>query len=309
MADQNLQNSLLGKIAAYTEILAKDPRSTIFVSLSEAYRKMGMLDDAYQVISKGLDSNVDFGPAHIVLACIQCQQGEYSASETSFQKALECDAESLAALVGYARLKILLGEETGARQLLLQARQLSPADPVINKLLLSLPEESPVVDPVEEEVAPVVETEEPVEDKETEGEQDPEEGEESSTPPLASATLADLYLKQGLTEQALEVYRRLSAEDPDNLEFRRRIRDLEEGQFAPEIEPEPEQVEAEPAEIDRSAETIPDVAEDEPIPVVESFASDEIESQAANGLSLQDEKALATLNRWLDSIQQRRENV
>ncbi len=34
MTEQNQQSLLLGKIAAYTEILVKDPNSTIFVSLA-----------------------------------------------------------------------------------------------------------------------------------------------------------------------------------------------------------------------------------------------------------------------------------
>ena len=76
MTEQNQQSSLLGNIAAYTEILAKDPNSTIFVSLSEAYRKMGMLDDARDVIKRGLINNPEYAPAHIDLARILCQQGD-----------------------------------------------------------------------------------------------------------------------------------------------------------------------------------------------------------------------------------------
>ena len=68
MTEQNQQSSLLGKVAAYTEILAKDPDSTIFVSLSEAYRKMGMLDEAKDVAERGLKKNPQFSPAYIVLA-------------------------------------------------------------------------------------------------------------------------------------------------------------------------------------------------------------------------------------------------
>jgi len=309
MTDQNPQNALLGKIAAYTEILAKDPKSTIFVSLSEAYRKMGMLDDAHQIISKGLETHADFSPAHIVLARILCQQGEYSASEASFKMALEYDPESLAALVGYARLHILLGKEAEARQLLLEARELSPADPVINKLLLSLPEEEPegVTEPVETQ--PVVTEDASIEDV-AEDEQEAEG--ESSVPPLASATLAELYQKQGLTDQALEVYRQLSTEDPDNLELRRRIRDLEEGQTAVDIDQSPEVAESEELEpqetpVAEAEEPSAPATEDDQAPAVE--ADSPLATVAASGLTPQDEKALETLNGWLDSIQQRRENV
>jgi len=44
-------------------------------------------------------------------------------------------------LVGYARVQILLGDEEAARQLLLRARSLSPADPVINTRATAISQE------------------------------------------------------------------------------------------------------------------------------------------------------------------------
>lgn len=308
MTELNQQNSLLGKIAAYTEILAKDPKSTIFVSLSEAYRKMGMLDDARQVIEKGLEIHPDFSPAHIVLARILCQQGEYAGSEASFQHALEFDSENLAALVGYSRLNILLGQEATARELLIRARALSPADPVINKLLLSLPEEAPAVSLEDEVLSSSAAI--PVEEAELKP-----EVKISSAPPLVSSTLAELYLKQGLNQQALDVYRQLSADDPDNLLFRRKIRDLEDDFVSPETEQDfATDNESEIADDDQSTGS---VTEDQSLDdfSAESNAQEEVFAQDAGFAVAQcqqnqsDEKVIATLNRWLDSIRQRREDV
>jgi len=93
MTDQYQQSLLLGKIAAYTEILVKDYNSTIFVSLAETYRKLGMFDDARQIISKGLTLHPDFSPAYIVLARTLCQLEDYSGSVTAFEQALEFDDE------------------------------------------------------------------------------------------------------------------------------------------------------------------------------------------------------------------------
>ncbi|NOY14025.1 MAG: tetratricopeptide repeat protein [Deltaproteobacteria bacterium] len=295
MTEQTQQNSLLGKIAAYTEILAKDPKSTIFVSLGEAYRKMGMLDDARQVIERGLEDHSDFSPAHIVLGRILFQQGDYSGSEASFQRALHWDAESLAALVGYARLNIVLGREEKARALLLDARQLSPADPVINKLLLSLPEKTPDVCVTEPEKVTV------------------SADKAETVLPLASSTLADLYLKQGLSQQALEIYRQLLLDDPDNFLLRRKIRDIEGGQVAEDdssaiAESDESAVDAGAADNDHKPElSVTDAASTAP-PV----AADEETAGAVStvsGLTIADEQALATLNRWLAGIQQRRADV
>ena len=267
------ENSLLGKIAAYTEILAKDPRSTIFVSLSEAYRKMGMLSEACNIAENGLASLPDYCPGHVVLARIRCQQGDLRASEVSFVRALEIDPQSLAALVGFSRICLLQERHAEARSLLLKARELSPADPVINKLLLSLPEEVERLPPASSDIkrAEV--------DAEASSVQSVEE-------PVETVTLAELYLKQGLADKALGIYRNLLARDPDNLELRRRIRDLESPAFPDEgmkIAPS-------------SSESSVDIAA-EPQSV-----SDDIQSS-------EELPVIDRLNRLLVSIQKRRGDV
>lgn len=293
MTELNQRSSLLGKIAAYTEILAKDSKSTIFVSLSEAYRKMGMLDDALQVIERGIAIHADFSPAHTVHARILCQQGDYRASEAAFETALRFDPESLAALVGYARLNILSGKEAKARELLLTARMLSPADSVINKLLLSLPA---VPESVEDQVEDQVE----------------EPAEEELQPPLASATLAELYLKQGLEPQALDIYRQLSANDPNNLVLRRQIRDLEEqltesAASADTVEPVLEQEETLPPADE--VEAVAAVDEEPPDFTAEEELIATVEVKPDFTGSSDTSRILATFNRWLNSIQQRRSDV
>ena len=44
---------------------------------------------------------------------------------------------------------------------------------------------------------------------------------------LSSSTLAELYLRQGLTERAREVYRQVLAEDPGNERARAGLHDLD----------------------------------------------------------------------------------
>lgn len=286
MADETAQSSLLGKIAAYTEILEKDPNSTIFVSLSEAYRKLGCLDDARQIIEEGLDRHPDFSPAYVVLARILCQQSLYEESRSAFSKALEYDENSLAGLVGFARLSVLMDEVEQARNLLLKARSLSPADPVINKFLNSLP---------------------PVPEK---PEETPQKEEVVSTP-LISETLADLYLKQGLPDKALEIFRELLRNNPDNLELRRRIRDAEIMIQGEVEQAAPETIQQEP--VDEETEEVPEqtaepVQESTFIPETEVvFTSDakDVEEERQETAST----PLDVFNRWLENIQKRRSNV
>lgn len=212
MTEHHQQSALLGKIAAYTELLVNDPRSTIFVSLAETYRKMGLFNDAREIVVKGLELHPDFGPAYVVLARIECQLEDIDASCAAFEQALALDPDSLAALVGYARVKLLLHQDNAARELLLHARSLSPADPVINKMLLGLSPSQPEAEEEIASVAPVV---------------DSEPAKANNLTALASTTLADLYLVQGLTDKALGLYRQLLFRNPDNLELRRKIREIE----------------------------------------------------------------------------------
>lgn len=300
MTQQEERRSVLEKIAAYTEILAKDPASTIFVSLAEAYRKMGMFDDARQIIEKSLDIHPDFSPAHVVLGRVFCQLGDYERSENFFQDALQHDQESLAALVGYARLNILLDREGKARELLIEARRLSPADSVINKLLLSLPEELLVPE---------------ADDASVETEPEIAEVEESPVA-LASSTLAELYLKQGLTQQALDIYRQLSEENPNNLDLRRQIRDLEENS-----EEDDREISVTTPVEDEVPQLTSDNSEGEANPDARELVDPQIES-AENipeaitsvlnmeaGKQSGDDKILASLNQWIENIRQRRGHV
>ena len=290
MIEHNQQSLLLGKIAAYTEILVKDPSSTIFISLAETYRKMGMFDDARQIISRGLDLHPDVSPAYIVLARVLCQLEDFSGSVVAFEKALELDQENLAALVGYARVQILLGDEVVARELLLRARALSSADPVINKLLLSLPE---VQIAAESSPADLAHSDEVEED----------------SSPLVSSTLAELYLVQGLTAKALDLFQRLSALNPDDLFFRRKVKELEaqldeENQHGTKTADEVESDLDEPAQV-----VVTDSVVEIAIPLQQSEDAVTEMAVSASDNSLSINTPLMTLNRWLSNIQQRRGNV
>jgi pentatricopeptide repeat protein len=72
-----------------------------------------------------------------------------------------------------------------------------------------------------------------------------------------SATLAELYFKQGFPEKALEVYRQLVEREPDNDRLRRRLAELQDVGPAPVSVPvadrAPASIPAEPVEAASSA--------------------------------------------------------
>lgn len=53
--------------------------------------------------------------------------------------------------------------------------------------------------------------------------------EEAGKPPVYSATIAELYVSQGLVDKGVEVYRELLREDPDNAAYRNRCEELAGG--------------------------------------------------------------------------------
>jgi hypothetical protein len=48
-----------------------------------------------------------------------------------------------------------------------------------------------------------------------------------STTPFSSSTLAELYFQQGLVDRAVDVYRQLLEQEPDNQKARSRLSELE----------------------------------------------------------------------------------
>jgi len=55
---QDIQPELIEK---YQIQLEKDPKSQVFAPLSEAYRKMGLLEEAFRIAVRGVQFNPQFG--------------------------------------------------------------------------------------------------------------------------------------------------------------------------------------------------------------------------------------------------------
>ena len=114
MPNTAAEPSLLGKIATFTELLAKDPHSTAFVSLSDIYRRMGLLEDALEVVEKGVKALPRFSPGYVMLGRLRLACGALEEAAAAFETALSMDEENLAASKGLAQVLIRLGKR-GAR--------------------------------------------------------------------------------------------------------------------------------------------------------------------------------------------------
>ncbi len=212
MADNSDQGSLLGKIAAYTELLDKDRCSTIFVPLSEAYRQMGMLDDAVDIAKKGIMENPAFPSGYAVYGRVLAQQGLTDEAVAEFEKALILDRKHFAALKALAKIRIQQDNRGEARKLLEQAHRITPDDVAVVEMLAVLKKES--VEPSAPETAA--------------GPSAPAQPANKATEPISTATIADIYIRQGFLVKALKVYRDLLRVDPHNDQLRQKLIALKE---------------------------------------------------------------------------------
>lgn len=260
MTKANSGGSLIGKIGSYLHIVAKDPSSTAFVPLAEAYRQVGLLDDALEATRLGTQRLPHFSPGFSAMGRILGQMGRIDEAMSAFAKALSIDRQSQSALVGLARLHLVRGERDQARKILVQAKEAYPDDDKIADMLKALDLPRPWA---QIKQAPVVQ--EPVEKIVDENIVD-ETGE-----PIPTATLAEIYVKQGLTDKAIKIYNEILDKNPGNKDAQERILQLQKDAGG-ELQPE----------------TVPDQG---------------VETEA------KDSTPLAVMQRWLSVIRQGRANV
>lgn len=210
--------NLIGKISSYLQIVGKDPHSTAFVPLAEAYRQIGLLDDALEAARRGTDMLPNFSPGFATLGRILGQMGRIDEAMSAFARALSIDRQSQSALTGLARLHLARGERDTARRILQQAAEFHPDDDMVENMLVALDLPRPwAIESAgavaEEPPAVRVEAEEPM--------SEPAGGE-----PIPTATLAEIYVKQGLIDKAARVYQEILRIEPDNAAAARRLAEL-----------------------------------------------------------------------------------
>jgi tetratricopeptide (TPR) repeat protein len=286
MTTASTGGSLIGKIGSYLQIVTKDPSSTAFVPLAEAYRQIGLLDDALEAARLGTERLPHFSPGFSTMGRILGQIGRLDESMSAYARALSIDRQSQAALVGLSRLHLVRGERDQARKILQQAKEFHPDDEKINDMLVALDLPRPWAD---------------IKQASTAQEQGPSH-ESASVEPIATATLAEIYVKQGLLDKALEVYQGILAQGPENESVRKRIMQLQE-MLGKVVNPvtEDEQLPEEPLQ---DPEPVAAAVEE---PVESTLASmDEIPVTQSEP---KDASPLAVLQRWLSVIKNGRTNV
>lgn len=272
MTSVNTGGSLIGKIGSYLQIVAKDPSSTAFVPLAEAYRQVGLLDDALEAARLGTKMLPHFSPGFSTMGRILGQMGRIDEAMSAYARALSIDRQSQSALVGLARLHLIRGERDQARKILKQAEEFHPDDVKIVDMLNALDLPRPW-----DQIKQSPQVQEPLEQEDSETEE---------AEPIPTATLAEIYVKQGLLDKAVRIYQEIVAQSEDNESAKVRLAELQmQAGKSPGAE-EPQRIEPEDAL---------DIAD---VTVTKEKITE-----------TKDQSPVAVLQRWLNAIKQRRANV
>jgi tetratricopeptide (TPR) repeat protein len=284
MTTASTGGSLIGKIGSYLQIVAKDPSSTAFVPLAEAYRQTGLLDDALEAARLGTNMLPHFSPGFSTMGRILGQMGRLDEAMSAYARALSIDRQSQSALVGLARLHLIRGERDLARKILTQAKEFHPDDEKISDMLNALDLPRPWAE---------IKQASKLQAAETNREVAPDESGE----PIPTATLAEIYVKQGLLDKAVKIYQDILKQSPENETARERILQLQGLSDVHEEVP----VEETSAEIDApAAEMVADVVEE---PSSVQALSPQTQSEPKG------QTPLAIFQRWLSVIKNGRANV
>jgi len=197
MAEQDFS-----EIARLSERYNKDPKSRIFVQLADAYRKNNMIEEALDILNKGLEHHPRYPLAHLILGKCHLSKRQFAQAKASFEKTLSFDSQNVVALRMLAKTCESMKDEVGQISALKGLLALDPFDTSAKEKLAQL--------------------------------------EALQKEPLYTMSMAQEYEKQGDLEKALSVYEHLLFTDPTDLVLQQKVKELKakSGKTKQEIEEE-----------------------------------------------------------------------
>ncbi len=290
MAEKLSRSTLLGKVDSYTKVLEKDPKSKAFIPLASTLLQLGRLDEALEVARRGEHAHPNSSSGLTVLGRIQAQRLDFDAAVVAFQRAIDLDDQNIHALNGLSRLLLRSGDREGASALIARTLTLKPGDPVALKMQRSIETAPPGSAPAVSTAATPSTS--------------PRAGDADSSAPIATATIAEIYIGQGYPEKALKVYRDLLRANPYDEKIRQKLVDLkkrlEDAQGGRE------------AAVDEAASEVSKAPETPADGVFEAMGRDERPTRAEAQPTVEGTagpKLVQTYEKWLAAIARRRGNV
>jgi predicted regulator of Ras-like GTPase activity (Roadblock/LC7/MglB family) len=109
------------QIRRWSDELASDPSSLVFLQLGEALRRQGQLDLALRIATRGLERHSHNADAHDLLARIAVDRGELQRAFDEWDMVLRLAPDHLGAMKGMAYVCFQQGRATDARHYLERA--------------------------------------------------------------------------------------------------------------------------------------------------------------------------------------------
>ncbi len=81
----------------YQILLEKDPRSQVFAPLAEAYRKMGLIEEAFRICVRGVQYHPNFAGGHLALAKVLLDRQNPQGALKELEKAVELSPDNILA--------------------------------------------------------------------------------------------------------------------------------------------------------------------------------------------------------------------
>jgi tetratricopeptide (TPR) repeat protein len=124
------------EIERWSEELARDPASGVFIPLADALRRRGQLDLAFRVANRGLTRRPYDGDAHDLLARIWADRGDVERAMDEWSMALQCAPTHPGALKGMGFACYQIGRAAEAERYLVEAAAADPDDLSIRAALV-----------------------------------------------------------------------------------------------------------------------------------------------------------------------------
>jgi tetratricopeptide (TPR) repeat protein len=126
------------EIKLWSEELAREPASMVFVPLGDALRRRGQLEPALKVATRGLERHPYDADAHDLLARIYADRGDMERAMDEWSAALRVAPHHAGALKGMGFACFQAGRAAEAEQYLVAAVAADPGDPTIDAALSRL---------------------------------------------------------------------------------------------------------------------------------------------------------------------------
>jgi len=128
----------LEEIERLKERVGKDPNSKLFVPLAEEYKKIGMLDEAIETLSIGLERHPTYMSAHVSLGKIYLDKDMLDEASTEFEKVIHTIPDNLYAHKRLAEIYSTLNMRDKAIEAFKMVLKLNPLDWDAEKSLAAL---------------------------------------------------------------------------------------------------------------------------------------------------------------------------